>query len=150
VFVLAGRMRRTGATSGRQVRRADPVHREAKAVADRRCATGQGDQTAIAEGPRDQLYVQAAENHVPVAVLHRGPQRERSRFVFTSKQSCDFNFEPVSWSQYPMFIPHNPIQNKTCSAQLRDTRIVYTAFSEGPILALAKGLRPLRFPQISP
>jgi len=61
-------------------------------VADRRGTTGQGDQTAIAEGPRDQLYVQAAENYVPVTVLHRGPQRERSRFVFTSKQSRDFNF----------------------------------------------------------
>jgi len=92
VCILAGRVRRTRATSGRQVRRADPIHREAETVADRRGATGQGNQTAVVEGPRDQLHVQAAENHVPAAVLHRGPQRERSRFVFASKRSRDFNF----------------------------------------------------------
>lgn len=78
-------MRRTGTSSGRQVRRADTVHREAAAVVDRRGTAGQGDQTAIVEGARDQLYVQAAEDHVPVAVLYRSAQRKRSRFVFTSK-----------------------------------------------------------------
>lgn len=56
-------------------------------MADRRGETGQGDQTAVVERARDQLYVQAPENHVPVAVLYRSPQGERSRFVFTSKSS---------------------------------------------------------------
>lgn len=66
-------------------------------MADRRGATRQGDQTAVVEGPRDQLYVQAAENNVSVAVLHRSPQRKRSRFVFTSKRSRVFNFFHALW-----------------------------------------------------
>lgn len=67
-------------------------------MADRRGATRQGDQTAVVEGPRDQLYVQAAENHVPVTVLHRSPQRKRPRFVFTSKRSYVLNVFHGLWN----------------------------------------------------
>lgn len=67
------------------MRRADTVHREAKTVADRRGATGQGDQTAVVEGTRDELYVQVAKDHVSVTVLYRSAQGKRSGFVFTSK-----------------------------------------------------------------
>lgn len=76
-------MRRTGTASGRQVRRADTVDREAETVADRHGATGQGDQTAVVERPRDELHVQTAKDHVLVAVLHRGAQGKRPRVVFT-------------------------------------------------------------------
>lgn len=78
-------MRRTGEASWCKVWRVNTVHREAEAVVNRRGATGQGNQTAVVEGPRDELYVQATKNHVPVAVLYRSPQGKRSRFIFTSK-----------------------------------------------------------------
>lgn len=67
------------------MRRVDTVHREAEAVANRHGSAGQRNQTAVVEGSRDELYVQAAEDHVLVAVLHRGSQGKRPRFVFTSK-----------------------------------------------------------------
>jgi hypothetical protein len=56
------------------VRRTDQVDREAEAVANRHSAAGQGDETTIVKGARGELYVQATEDHVPVAVLHRSSQ----------------------------------------------------------------------------
>lgn len=86
--LIAGWMRRTRETSWRQVRRVDTVHRATETVADRRGASGQGDQTAIAQGTRGQLYVQVTAHYIPVTVLHRSPQGKRSRFVFTSEFAC--------------------------------------------------------------
>lgn len=72
--VFAGRMRRLGETGGREVRRADTVHRAAEAVADRRGTARQGGKTAVAEGARDRLHVQTAKDYVLVAVLYRSSQ----------------------------------------------------------------------------
>lgn len=78
-------MRRTGEASWCKVWRVNTVYREAEAVVNRRGATRQGNQTAVVEGPRDELYVQATKNHVPVAVLYWSPQGKWSCFIFTSK-----------------------------------------------------------------